>query len=38
MTDDLKIQLTAEEFLTASDVVIERVETHEIKPGSFIYH
>ena len=37
MTDDLKIQLTAEEFLTASDVVIERVETHEIKPGSFIY-
>lgn len=29
--------LTAEEFLSAYDVVIEKVDTHEIKPGSFIY-
>lgn len=30
-------ELNAEEFLETSDVVIERVETPELKPGSYVF-
>lgn len=30
-------ELSADEFLEAPDIVIERVETPEIKPGSYVY-
>ncbi len=37
MDEKLEYELTAEEFLAASDLVIEKVETHELKPGSFVW-
>lgn len=37
MDEKLEYELTAEEFLSASDLVIEKVETHELKPGSFVW-
>lgn len=37
MDEKLQHELTAEEFLSASDLVIEKVDTHELKPGSFVW-
>lgn len=37
MDDKYQHELSAEEFLDSSDMVIERVETPEAKPGSFVY-
>lgn len=35
--EEFEFELTADEFLNASDVVIEKVPTPELKPGSFVY-
>jgi len=37
MEDKLEFELTPDEFLSAPGTVVEKVGTHELKPGSFVY-